>query len=78
MVYAEVPSGVVRLRRERLGVTAGDFPGWPGPLLHILTAHNPSGVVRAAAGNAAAEASPEAGLTRRGLRWFRAAGGDAA
>jgi hypothetical protein len=76
VLYLDTPSGTVRVRPGPLGLTMGVFPGQQGQILHVITAHNPSGVVHAPADNAAAQARLEAELSRRELPWWQAAGGD--
>lgn len=76
VLYLDTPSGIVRVRSAPLGVTAGDFPGQQGQTIHVITAHNPSGILCDEKSNTAAQAALEAELSRRELPWWQAAGGD--
>jgi hypothetical protein len=68
VLYLDTPSGTVRVRPGPVSFTMGVFPGPQGQILHVITAHNPSGVVHSPADNAAAQARLEAELARRELR----------
>jgi Protein of unknown function (DUF3293) len=77
IVYFAAPEGTMRVEPYPLG-HAGVLPGAAREALYIVTAWNPDGSDRDARDNARAQATLEQELTRAGLEYWTAAGGDPA
>jgi Protein of unknown function (DUF3293) len=76
VIRIEAPDGVFWVRPAPAGSTLGEYPDPEKRTIYVVTAHNPGGRVVSGAANAEAEARLSTKLSRRGLAWWPADGGD--